>query len=136
MATEQLRTAVRLFLDGTSIVSALTLAGAAEEMLGQEAKRRKGTNAIEERYDLERKFLEVLYRRPIEQKKHRDELNYPRNAVKHFREANESNVFVDLDEAVIWMIVRAFANHKLLELPVLDVEMEFQDWFYENVVGN
>lgn len=136
LAAEQLTTAFHIFLDGTSMASALTLAGAAEEILGQESERRDTSNAIGKMYDTQKTFLELLYGKPVDLKSYRDEFNYPRNAIKHFRDSKEHQIKVNLEDAALWMIVRAFSNYRLLSLPHLECEAEFNHWFYVNVAGS
>ena len=48
LAAEQLDVAIEMFLASRSDVSALTLAGAAEEVLGQAVKLRGGENVLQE----------------------------------------------------------------------------------------
>lgn len=50
LAAEQLGTAIELFLAERSDVSVLTLAGAAEEILGRAVKLAGGENAMQEAY--------------------------------------------------------------------------------------
>jgi hypothetical protein len=50
LAIEQLETALFLFLERKSYVSALTLAGAAEEILGMAAKIKGIENSLQESY--------------------------------------------------------------------------------------
>ena len=50
LAAEQLDVAIQLFLDERSDISALTLAGAAEEILGNAAKLAGGENALQRAY--------------------------------------------------------------------------------------
>ena len=61
------------------------------------------------------------------------EKNASRNSAKHLND--QKTLTADLEEAACWMLVRALANRRLLELPELGREREFDDWFYENVVG-
>ncbi len=109
LAVEQLQIALDLFLDGTSHVSSLTLAGAAEEILGKEADLSGKGNLL------------------------REELEMANHLAKHLND--QKTLAADLEEAACWMLVRALANRRLLELPELSREREFDDWFYENVVG-
>lgn len=50
LAIEQLETALFLFLEHKNYVSALTLAGAAEEILGKAAKIKGIENSLQESY--------------------------------------------------------------------------------------
>ena len=49
--------------------------------------------------------------------------------------ANEPSVTLDLEEAAYSMIVRACENSDLLGLPRNWKMREFENWFYEHVVG-
>lgn len=135
LAEEQLVTAVQLFLDGKSMVSAFTLAGVAEELFGQEVCHQGRENAIAQLFDKQKDFLEALYKKPVDIRAYRDELNYLKNTTKHFRDPNESYVDADLEDAALWMIVRAYMNRSQLDLPESSLEARFKDWFYEEVVG-
>jgi hypothetical protein len=40
-----------------------------------------------------------------------------------------------MKEEACWMLVRALANRRLVDIPALDREHEFDDWFHQNVIG-
>ena len=108
-ATKHLDVALWFFLERQNFRSALKLAGAAEEAL------RKALSSQEE-------FI-------------RDE-NSAQLAVT--RMVSASGAFVTLDDleyAAIWAIVRACDNSNRLGLPRTARMLEFDNWFYENVVG-
>jgi hypothetical protein len=44
-------------------------------------------------------------------------------------------VAVDLEEAALWMIVRACDNYRRLQLPCTARMLEFENRFYEYVIG-
>ena len=48
---------------------------------------------------------------------------------------SDTEVVADLEDEALWMLVRACDNHKRLDLEATPRMAEFDDWFYENVVG-
>ena len=50
--------------------------------------------------------------------------------------ASDPSVTLDLEEAAYSMIVRACENSDLLGLPRTGRMREFENWFYEHVVGD
>jgi len=109
LATKLLDLALWFFLERQNFSSALKLAGAAEEAFGKALSSQEGLV--------------------------RDE-NSARLAVTHM--ASASGPFVTLDDieyAAIWAIVRACDNNNRLGLPRTSRMLEFDSWFYENVVG-
>jgi hypothetical protein len=56
-------------------------------------------------------------------------------AVTHIASASDPSVSLDLEEAAYSMIVRACHDHDLLGLPRTAKMREFENWFYEHVVG-
>ena len=55
------------------------------------------------------------------------------NAIKDMASATKPSL--DLEEAAYSTLVRACENYDLLGLPRTAKMREFQDWFYEHVVG-
>jgi hypothetical protein len=135
LAIEQLDTALELFLSERSYASALTLAGAAEEILGQAISQRGQQDALRYKYDVLNTAHRELHGRPLEWKQFSDGENHARNALKHMRSRSEDTVTTDLQEAAIWMLVRACANYDALDFPRTDRMDSFDNWFYEHVVG-
>ena len=108
-ATKQLDVALWFFLERQNFSSALRNAGAAEETFSK---------ALSSQED----FV-------------RDE-NSAQLAVT--RMVSASGPFVTLDDleySAIWAIVRACDNSNRLGLPRTARMLEFDNWFYENVVG-
>ena len=109
LATKLLDLALWFFLERQNFSSALKLAGAAEEAF------RKALSSQEE-------FI--------------GDENSAQLAVT--RMVSASGAFVTLDDleyAAIWAIVRACDNSNRLGLPRTARMLEFDNWFYENVVG-
>ena len=103
-AVDQLDWAIRLFLDHSAFAAAITLAGAAEEILG------KATGSRAAAFDqLKIKFSTDLGlpEKTISQ----DYLNRAKNWLKHWDgRADDDKITFQLDEEAIQYIVRALAN--------------------------
>lgn len=135
LAKEQLENALELFLKRGSFVSALTLAGAAEEILGKALSQRGEKTTFQHEYPLIRPVEEVFRNEPFSWKEFVEKKNLARNAAKHMKDATVSIVTADLADEALWMIVRACDNHARLGLQETPLMKEFEDWFYEHVVG-
>ena len=136
VACEQLDVAIDLFFADRSPVSSLTLAGAAEEILGGalEMAGRKPTLSLrfEERV---RMLAKTKFPSP-----NKDEFiyrhNYPRNAAKRMRpkfrakhSLPEDQYFrADAKQAAIKMILRALHNQKLLNIVMSEQAHKFYGW--------
>lgn len=137
LAVKQLETSLSLFLEGTNYASALTLAGAAEEILGMAVKIKGIENSLQESYriynDPDLKWLSPsrTWSEFTTQGK-----NKVRNAVKHLSGANDLTFEGDIaaDEA-LWMLVRAIDNYERLGFGPTELMHKFEEWFYTNVVG-
>ena len=135
LAAEQLDNAISLFLEKRSYVSALTLAGAAEEILRMALKFEGKTSSLGFRFEVFAEAHAAQYGEELEWAAFADRENHARNAAKHMRTTGETAVTVDLEEAALWMIVRAIDNHERLGRSRTEKMVEFGDWFYEHVVG-
>ena len=135
LAAEQLDAAIELFLTGRSDVSALTLAGAAEEILGQAVKFSGGENALMQAYEVTAQTHGILHGNRLKWQDFVDGENIARNAVKHMKKRGQSTVETDLRRAAQWMIARACANYERAEFARTDRMREFDDWFFEHEVG-
>lgn len=134
LAKEQLEVALTLFLDHQRFASAITLAGAAEEIFGKELIRRGNQSALEWKFDHMRVSHELLYRKQLQPKVFFAEENRIRNALKHLREDDTPTLTANLEDAACWMLVRACENTKRLDIEIARFS-DFDNWFYENVVG-
>jgi hypothetical protein len=135
LAIEQLDTALELFLSDRSYTAALTLAGAAEEILGRAISRTGQQNALRYKYDLLNSTHQELHGKSLEWKQFLEGENYARNAAKHMHLLSEDTITTDLQEAALWMLVRACANYRAMDFPRTDRIEAFDNWFYEHVVG-
>jgi hypothetical protein len=135
LAKEQLDVGLELFLSQRSVVSALTLAGAAEEILGKTLSLRGEESTLKYSYSRIAPVRELLHRRQYNWKNFIDEKNRVRNAAKHVQDASKSSVVADLEVEALWMLVRACDNYLRLGLNPTPRMEEFDDWFSKNVVG-
>ena len=135
MAVEQLDVALELFLSRRSFVSALTLAGAAEEILGKALAQSNRKNTLESEYTFIEPVNTLLRRRQYNWRAFVDEKNRVRNAAKHMQDSSQSSVVADIEDEALWMLVRACDNYRRLELAPSGRMQQFDEWFYENVVG-
>lgn len=133
-ATLQLDEAITLFVSGR-FLPAITLAGAAEEILGKLLARRSelpavkdSTRAIEQ---LRAKTGLALVGSKTE-KEIIDTWNAPRNLLKHLVGPEDEPITLNLCDEAYWMIRRALANAEKLNLPVENVQ-DFENWFIVNV---
>jgi len=108
IAQRQLEVAARLYVDGADYLAVVTLAGAAEEILGS-LLRRTGQEAMIDRIvEMDR---ELTGGRPFSVVN--AEVNRARNALKHAREADEDTVAIEPGEATA-MLGRALVNYNRL----------------------
>ena len=104
-AVDQLDWAIRLFLDHEAYVPAITLAGAAEELLGRAVEGRAAFGAL-------KKKLSVDFSLP-EKGISEGHLNKAKNWLKHWdNRTDEKKIRLELDEEAIQYIVRALMNLK------------------------
>lgn len=134
LALEQLDAAILLFLGDRKFAAVVTLAGAAELVLGQELTRRGRQAALEHKIDQYDVVHTLMHGKPLDRRAFRDAENRVRNALKHFDERDDAEIVVDLEEAAYMMLVRACENALKLDLDVPRFDA-FNEWFYENIVG-
>lgn len=135
LAVEQLDVALSLFLEKNSYVSALTLAGAAEEILGKALSHHGKQTVLQYKYEAIEPVHKLLHRKPLLWAEYIADENRARNAAKHMASPSEDLIIIDLEDAALWMLVRACHNFERLDLPRTARMIEFDNWFYEHVVG-
>jgi hypothetical protein len=133
LATEQRDDAISLFWE-RRFVSALMLAGSAAETLGKALSNRGEQDFLDSKYETFEPIHTILHGTPSKEAFIRDE-NRALNAIKDMASASEPSVTLDLEEAALWMIVRACDNSDRLGLPRTARMREFENWFDEHVVG-
>lgn len=102
-AVHQFGWALRLFLDHKAYIAAITLAGAAEEMLGKVLPEPSAHETLKKMLAAEYKMDENIVS---------DEyLNHARNWVKHGpQKAGDERIVLDLDEGAKQLILRCLIN--------------------------
>lgn len=134
LAREQLETALDLFLDKRSYASAITLAGAAEEIFGRALTIGGGKSALDGSYESMAEFHHMLHGEELNKTSFVLKENLARDALKHLQEGKGPTITVDLEAAACWMLVRAIQNGRKLGLE-FERYRDFDNWFYENIVG-
>ena len=130
--------AIELLLARRSFVSALTLAGAAEEIFGVELKNRGITNALTRRHRLHVMAYSRARRKGPSFKQFAAKQNYARNAAKHLADKFSNAEYdpflrADLETAAINMILRAIRNQELLCLPKSESATRFYGWYLSTI---
>jgi hypothetical protein len=135
LAVEQLELALTLFLEKQSYVAALTLAGAVEEILGKALTLQGEKPSLHRKFQVSAPVHAALHRKPLRWSDFTDRENLARHAAKHMESVNDATGTIDLEDAAIWMIVRACDNYDRLGRSRTGKMTEFDEWFYEHVVG-
>lgn len=133
-AERQLDRAIELFLQGDH-VSALTLAGAAEDIFGGTLRLQGKTPIYDQHFSVYREIHTLIWHTLYENKDYNRERNGARNAAKHIDGAHDATYTCDLEKEAVDMIVRASANRDYLDLPRTDAIYQFNNWFWEHWVG-
>lgn len=134
LAKEQLDTALNLFLDHKNYSGSITLAGAAEEIFGRALMLSGGKSALENSYEIVAQTYSILYGAAFNKTSYVTEKNAARDALKHLQNDKGPTITIDLEEAACWMLVRAIRNGTELGFEFARFD-DFNNWFYENIVG-
>ena len=105
IAERQLESAIALHFSGGDYLAVITLAGAAEEILGKLLQRSGKSAMVDRLVDLDKKLTGG---RPFETV--RKEVNGVRNSLKHANDPNEDTITVEPGEAIA-MLGRAVVNY-------------------------
>ncbi len=122
---DQLDWAIKLFLDHKAYIPAITLAGAAEEIIGQavssESAFRKLTASLSAQYGIADSVLAKEY------------LNKARNWLKHWKnKKDEEYIEIELETEAIQYIVRAITNLATHDNTATSETPRFFGWLAEN----
>lgn len=112
IASAQLGRAIQLYVDKTDLISAVTLAGAAEEILGKLVSDSGRKNAFEEVLNTLCAMHAAAFQEEPNRKAYAELRNGIRNEFKHLC-AGES-LTVNLDSEAGKLISRAIANYRKL----------------------
>ena len=135
IAHQQLDTAIQLFFEGVDYFSVVTLAGASEEIFGQELEFHGLTSSIRNMSEVGAQVSAYLDNPPSTAKEIRDRANHARNNLKHHSPEKETTVTVDIRQEAIDMLSRAFDNATMLDASWSDQMFKFNEWFLEHEVG-
>lgn len=124
-AVNQLDWAIKLFLDHQEYVPAITLAGAAEEIVGEavssEAAYRILKKSLSEKTGIEEKVIS------------QEHLNKTKNWLKHWKEMKEEeSLEIELETEAIQYIVRAISNLLVHDSSFTSETLRFFKWLNEN----
>lgn len=109
IALEQLNLALELYLDDREYISALTLAGAAEEILGKLVKRAGGTPYIDEKKEAFQNLYGTLFDKEISNQDYFQLENKPRNEMKHLMSGED--LTMNSERECGKMLMRAMENY-------------------------
>jgi uncharacterized protein YPO0396 len=124
-AVDQLDWAIKLFLDFQAYVPAITLAGAAEEIIGEavssEASFRKIKKSLSKKTGIDGKIVS------------QEHLNKIKNWLKHWKNMDdEETIEIELETEAIQYIVRAINNLVVHDNSLTSESNRFFDWLNEN----
>lgn len=134
LAKEQLEMALEIFFEKRSMSSSITLAGAAEEILGKSLRSKHLDAVIDSNFEQASFFNKNLRGIPLDESKYVSGENAVRNALKHRSADKGDSISLDMESAACWLLVRALENANRLSISI-ERSDEFSNWFYENMVG-
>jgi hypothetical protein len=127
IASRQLFSAIKLYMEGGDLVSVVTLAGASDEILGKLVREEGSTSALDDAVERLCGMYEAAFGGQADRKKFVELRNHARNEFKHI--ASASDYSGDLARESVSMIRRAIENYKKLQLPPDDRFRQFQaEW--------
>ena len=115
IARLQLERAIELYLEKQDYVCAITLGGAAEEILGKLAAQQGKQNSIESIRAVSCLLYRKLFGKTADPKRFADRANAARNALKHSDLLAPKDVDLDLKEEAGDILERAVHNYQLAE---------------------
>jgi hypothetical protein len=125
IAQSQLETALRLFQEGQDFFSVITLAGAADEILGKLVTRQGRDNSLASLKKAAVAMHEHLFGEPGDERTISDRANSARNALKHLDAGDSPTVALDPREEAIDMLNRAIDNYWILESSMTSAMEQF-----------
>jgi hypothetical protein len=121
--------ALKLFLQKRPrYASALTLAGASEEIFARLLQSRGEITSLKHWY-VNKRLNWPKHWPELTWSAHAAEENFARNAAKHLISGNELSVVFDLEDAAAMMLYRACANYEWLGLVRTWRMRRFDTWF-------
>ncbi len=127
-AVDQLDWAIKLFLDHKAYVPAITLAGAAEGIVGESVGPKSAFHTLKEslsaNFGIEEKEISQKY------------LNKTKNWLKHWTEMkDEESLEIELEAEAIHYIVRAIINLLIHDVSHTSETPRFFEWLRIKSVG-
>ena len=136
VARVQLVEAIALFVS-EKFLPAVTLAGAAEEILGKLLMRQSALSVVKESVQAIEQLREKTGLSIMGGKNEReliDQWNAARNTVKHLIGPEEEPVTLNFCDEAYWMIRRALANADKLHISISNRDA-FENWVIANVAS-
>jgi hypothetical protein len=124
IALAQVETALRLFHVGDELISVITLAGAAEEILGKLVRNRGRDNSLDSLKNAAAAMYQHLFLESIDTRVFADRANRARNALKHLT-AGGDPVSLDLREEAVDILNRTVDDYWILETSLTPAMEEF-----------
>lgn len=115
IALAQLETALHLFGEDQDHFSVITLAGAADEILGKLVIARGGQSSLDSLTTASAAIYQHLFNEPGDTKGFADRANRARNALKHIDASGAPTVTLDLWQEAVDMLNRAIDNYWTLK---------------------
>ena len=128
IALAQLETSLRLYFEGGDLFSVITLAGAAEEILGQLVRKAGKTNSLDTLQQAATAIYLLLNKEAIPPKEFAQRANRAKNALKHHDPGASATIAIDPLEEAVDLLDRAVLNYWLLEQNVTPAMKEFTEW--------
>ena len=124
VAELQLLKAIELYCSG-ELVPSITLAGAAEEILGGLLARGGGTTALQEEVEDRLDLLRTVLGKHGDRRLFVDELNGMKNDLKHYSQGHDMSF--DLEQGATDIIDRAIRNFQKLKPGLQEAFIRFDD---------
>jgi hypothetical protein len=120
-AVDQIDWAIKLFLDSRAYIPAITLAGAAEEVIGQTLTGQDVFNQLKKAFSSELDMPEAIVSQCY--------LNKTRNWLKHWGDLqDEEAITADFEAEAVQYIVRAIVNLVLHDHSLPSEGLRFFEW--------
>ena len=126
LALMQLETALHIFFEGNAFASVITLAGAADEILGKLLLSAGRENSLEVLKKAVAEIYQKLDGGTIEPSEIADRANRAKNSLKHWDEGQPLVVKVDLAQEASDMLFRATNNYWALKETLTPAMERFQ----------
>lgn len=126
VALTQLETALRLFSEGQDFFSVITLAGAAEEILGKLLTARGGESSLTSLKKAVIAMHHHLYGEPVDERVVVERANRARTVLKHLKADGAPTFALDARQEAIDLLERAIDNYWSLESWLTPAMEEFE----------